>query len=48
LKKCVEGMIKLIALQKGWEIYELKVMPDHVCIYLKGISRLLAYLYQSY
>jgi len=34
LKKCVEGMIKLLALQKGWEIYELKVMPDHVHLFI--------------
>jgi len=30
LKACVEGMIKLIAAQKGWQIHELQVMSDHV------------------
>lgn len=34
LKKCVEGMIQLLCLQKGWEIYELKVMPDHVHLFI--------------
>ena len=34
LKKCVEGTIKLLCLQKGWEIYELKVMPDHVHLFI--------------
>ena len=30
LKACVEGMIKLIAAQYGWQVHELQVMPDHV------------------
>ena len=30
LRKCVEGIIKLIALQHGWKIWELNVQPDHV------------------
>ena len=34
LKRCVEGAIKLISLEKGWEIYELKVMPDHVHLFI--------------
>ena len=34
LKKCVEGIIKLIAMQKGWQIFELKVMPDHVHLFI--------------
>lgn len=34
LRKCVEGIIQLIASQKGWEIYELKVMPDHVHLFI--------------
>jgi len=34
LKRCVEGIIKLIALQHGWEIYELKIMPDHVHLFV--------------
>jgi putative transposase len=34
LKKCVEGIIKLVALQQGWEIYELQVMPDHVHLFI--------------
>ena len=34
LRTCVEGMIKLIAFQRGWEIFELKVMPDHVHLFI--------------
>jgi len=34
LNKCVEGIIKLIAYQRHWEIYELKVMPDHVHLFI--------------
>jgi putative transposase len=34
LRKCVEGIIKLISFEKGWEIYELKVMPDHVHLFI--------------
>jgi putative transposase len=34
LKATVEGIIKLIASEKGWEIYELKVMPDHVHLFI--------------
>ena len=34
LKKCVEGVIKLISMQNSWEIYELKVMPDHVHLFI--------------
>jgi len=34
LKRCVEGTIQLLCLQKGWEIYELKVMPDHIHLFI--------------
>ena len=42
LKECVEGIIKLIAFEKGGEIFELKVMPDHVHCFRQGNSKLLA------
>ena len=35
LKACVEGMIKLIAAQYGWQVHELQVMPDHVHLVVK-------------
>jgi len=34
LRCCVEGIINLVSLEKGWEIYELKVMPDHVHLFI--------------
>ena len=34
LRKCVEGIIKLLALQRGWQIYELNVQPDHVHLFI--------------
>ena len=34
LKRCVEGIIRLIAFKNRWEIYELKVMPDHVHLFI--------------
>lgn len=34
LRKAVEGMIKFIARQQDWQIYELKVMPDHVHVFI--------------
>jgi len=34
LRCCVEGIIRLIAFRYGWEIFELKVMPDHVHLFI--------------
>lgn len=34
LNKAVQGMIRLVAMKQGWEIYELQVMPDHVHLFI--------------
>jgi len=34
LRCCVEGIIRLISRKNGWEIFELKVMPDHVHLFI--------------
>ena len=34
LRKAVVGIIRLVAMQHRWQIYELQVMPDHVHLFI--------------
>ncbi len=49
LRKTTEGMIRFLAIQKGWTIYELNVQPDHIHLFIDfppsvSISYVLAFL----